>query len=391
MAHNRPPRAAVRAAVRRALADLEPGERVLVALSGGPDSLALLAGVVWVCVERGLVAAAIVIDHGIQPDSAGVAARAAEQARILGCPDVGVIAVQVPQLPGFGGIEAAARTVRYAALSRAAEQSRAVAVLLGHTRDDQSETVLLGLARGSGTRSLAGMAAVTGIYRRPLLDLPRELVARGAAELAQEDPRLTPWADPHNEDPTFARVRVRRDVLPTLERALGPGVAAALARTARLARADADALDAWADRVWAEIPSAPGRVEAPGIASSATDPTGATPSGAARSGVTPLGVARSGAAPPGTGPLGAAAPIAAWAALPVAVLSPSAGDPLPRAVVTRLVRRFLIGAGCPTGALTADHVERVADLIAAPRSRAEVALPGGLRTRREGDLLVVRA
>jgi hypothetical protein len=138
-----------------------------------------------------------------------------------------------------------------------------------------------------------------------------------------------------------------------------------------LARADADALDAWADRVWAEIPSAPGRVEAPGIASSAADPTGATPSGAARS--------------------GAAAPIAAWAALPVAVLSPSAGDPLPRAVVTRLVRRFLIGAGCPTGALTADHVERVADLIAAPRSRAEVALPGGLRTRREGDLLVVRA
>jgi len=302
----------------------------------------------------------------------------------------------VPQLPGFGGIEAAARTVRYAALSRAAEQSRAVAVLLGHTRDDQAETVLLGLARGSGTRSLAGMAAVTGIYRRPLLDLPRELVARAAAELAQEDPRLTPWADPHNEDPTFARVRVRRDVLPTLERALGPGVAAALARTARLARADADALDAWADRVWAEIPSAPGRVEAPGIASSATDPTGATPSGAARSGaarsgVTPLGVARSGAAPHGTGPLGAAAPIAAWAALPVAVLSPSAGDPLPRAVVTRLVRRFLIGAGCPTGALTADHVERVADLIAAPRSRAEVALPGGLRTRREGDLLVVRA
>ena len=396
MAHNRPPRAAVRAAVRRALADLEPGDRVLVALSGGPDSLALLAGVVWVCVERGLVAAAIVIDHGIQPGSAGVAARAAEQARILGCPDVEVIAVEVPQLPGFGGIEAAARTVRYAALSRAAEQSRAVAVLLGHTRDDQAETVLLGLARGSGTRSLAGMAAVTGIYRRPLLDLPRELVARAAAELAQEDPRLTPWADPHNEDPTFARVRVRRDVLPTLERALGPGVAAALARTARLARVDADALDAWADRVWAEIPSAPGRVEAPGIASSATDPTGATPSGAARSGaarsgVTPLGVARSGAAPHGTGPLGAAAPIAAWAALPVAVLSPSAGDPLPRAVVTRLVRRFLIGAGCPTGALTADHVERVADLIAAPRSRAEVALPGGLRTRREGDLLVVRA
>jgi tRNA(Ile)-lysidine synthase len=411
MAHNRPPRAAVRAAVRRALADLEPGDRVLVALSGGPDSLALLAGVVCVCVERGLVAAAIVIDHGIQPGSAGVAARAAEQARILGCPDVEVLAVQVPQLPGFGGIEAAARTVRYAALSRASEQSRAVAVLLGHTREDQAETVLLGLARGSGTRSLAGMAAVTGIYRRPLLDLPRELVARAAAELAQEDPRLTPWADPHNEDPTFARVRVRRDVLPTLERALGPGVAAALARTARLARADADALDAWADRVWAEIPSAPGRVEAPGIASSATDPTGATPSGAARagaarsgaarSGAAPLGVARSGAAahgagpsaaaPHGTGPPGAAAPIAAWAALPVAVLSPSAGDPLPRAVVTRLVRRFLIGAGCPTGALTADHVERVADLIAAPRSRAEVALPGGLRTRREGDLLVVRA
>ena len=129
----------------------------------------------------------------------------------------------------------------------------AAAVLLGHTREDQAETVLLGLARGSGTRSLAGMAQRSGVYRRPLLDLPRDVVVAAALETASADPRLEPWSDPHNDDSGFARVRVRHDVLPMLEGALGPGIVEALARTATLAREDADALDAWADQVWAQV------------------------------------------------------------------------------------------------------------------------------------------
>nr|NLI50307.1 tRNA lysidine(34) synthetase TilS [Propionibacterium sp.] len=137
------------------------------------------------------------------------------------------------------GPEASAREVRYAALAAAAGPGERV--LLGHTLDDQAETVLLGLARGSGARSLAGMAAERGVFVRPLLTLGREVTAAACAELG-----LTPWADPMNADPRFARVRVREVVLPTLERELGPGVREALARTAAQLRRDADVLDALA-------------------------------------------------------------------------------------------------------------------------------------------------
>ena len=145
-----------------------------------------------------------------------------------------------------GGPEAAARAARYRALDDAADRLGAAAVLLGHTRDDQAETVLLGLARGSGARSLAGMAARSGRYRRPLLDLDRAVVRSAAAG-------LDTWDDPHNADPSFGRSRVRHAALPALEAALGPGVAAALARTASLLRADADALDGWADQVAEQV------------------------------------------------------------------------------------------------------------------------------------------
>jgi tRNA(Ile)-lysidine synthase len=113
------------------------------------------------------------------------------------------------------------------------------AVLLGHTLDDQAETVLLGLARGAGARALAGMAPARGPYRRPLLAVDRATTRRACDEAG-----LSAWEDPHNLDPAYARVRVRARVLPVLEEALGPGVAAALARTAAQLREDADALDA---------------------------------------------------------------------------------------------------------------------------------------------------
>ncbi|MGG7614425.1 tRNA lysidine(34) synthetase TilS, partial [Streptomyces sp. ZG43] len=157
------------------------------------------------------------------------------------------------------GPEAAARDARYAALDEAAERFGAAAVLLGHTRDDQAETVLLGLARGSGIRSLSGMAAVSGDsgrYRRPFLQLDRQ-TARTAC-LAQS---LPVWDDPHNADPAYTRSRLRHEGLPALEKALGKGVVEALARTAQLSRDDADALDAWAAREEAAVRDETGELD----------------------------------------------------------------------------------------------------------------------------------
>jgi tRNA(Ile)-lysidine synthase len=223
--------AAVRVAVRRDLAALTPDAVVAAAVSGGADSLALAAALAF---ERpGSVA--LVVDHGLQDGSRAVAARAAAQCRGLGLDAV----VLGPGAAGGGGPESAARDLRYRLLERAAADRGLAAVLLGHTRDDQAETVLLALARGSGARSLAGMPAVRGRYRRPLLGLDRDVVRRACAEAG-----LQPAEDPHNADPSYARARVRATVLPVLEAQLGPGVAAALARTAALLREDADALDA---------------------------------------------------------------------------------------------------------------------------------------------------
>ena len=214
---------------------------VLVALSGGPDSLALAAAVAFEAPRAGLRAGAVVVDHGLQNGSADVAARAAQQARDLGLAPVLIERVVVA---ATGGPEAAARAARYAALERAASEFGAAAVFLAHTLDDQAETVLLGLARGSGAASLQGMAAVRGRYRRPLLGIRRATTVQACA-----DAGLEPWTDPQNADPAFARVRVRMSVLPLLERELGPGVAEALARTAEQLREDSDALDTFADEL----------------------------------------------------------------------------------------------------------------------------------------------
>jgi tRNA(Ile)-lysidine synthase len=139
---------------------------------------------------------------------------------------------------GPGGLEAAARAARYAALEETAADAGAVAVLLGHTLDDQAETVLLGLARGSGPRSLAGMPPRRGLFVRPLLGVRRSVTAAACTALG-----LSAWSDPHNADRRFARVRVRLDALPALEAALGPGVAEALVRTAGQLRDDAEVLE----------------------------------------------------------------------------------------------------------------------------------------------------
>jgi len=232
--------ATIRTAVRAGLSDLAPGDLVLVACSGGADSLALAAALAFTAPRLGLRAGGVTVDHGLQPGSADRARAVAGGLTELGLDPVTGATVTVASADD--GLEAAARAARYHALDAAAAESGAVAILLGHTLDDQAETVLLGLARGSGARSLAGMAARRDRYRRPLLAVRRATTRAACAALG-----LPVWDDPHNADPRFTRARVRHELLPGLEAVLGPGVAEALARTAGQLRDDADLLDTQAD------------------------------------------------------------------------------------------------------------------------------------------------
>jgi len=312
--------AEVRRAVRACLADLAAGDLVLVACSGGADSLALAAAAAFVAPRLGLRAGGVTVDHGLQPGSAERAGEVLALLSGLGLDPVRRATVTVPPPATAAGPEAAARRARYAALDVAARECAAAVVLLGHTLDDQAETVLLGLARGSGGRSLAGMPARRGPYRRPLLAVRRATTGAACAELG-----LEPWQDPHNRDFRFTRARVRHQALPALEAALGPGVAEALARTAGQLRADAECLD---DLAFAESGQ---------LRNSASDPAGLD---------------------------------ATWLAA------------LPQAIRARVLRDAAIMAGCPHGALTAGHVDRIDALVTAWRGQRWVDLPGGMRARR---------
>jgi tRNA(Ile)-lysidine synthase len=220
--------AATRVAVRGALEGLALGP-VAVACSGGADSLALAAALAFEGTKAGRVVTAVTVDHGW---GTTYGSEALEQ---LGLPQV------VIRVEDVRRTETSARELRYEALGKHAAETGAAAVLLGHTGDDQAEQVLLGLARGSGTRSLAGIPPARGVYRRPFLGLTRAIT-----QAACDAQGLAFVEDPSNADRKHARARVRHDVLPVLEQHLGPGVSEALRRTAELARDDADALDALA-------------------------------------------------------------------------------------------------------------------------------------------------
>jgi tRNA(Ile)-lysidine synthase len=324
--------AEIRNAVRDCLADLEPGCLVLAACSGGADSLALAAALAFAGPRLGLRCGGVTVDHGLQDGSAQRAVEVAATLTKLNLDPVCNLAVEVR---AGGGPEAAARSARYRALDElAAPGSAATAILLGHTLDDQAETVLLGLARGAGGRSLAGMPARRGPYRRPLLGVRRASTMAACAELG-----LDPWQDPHNADPRYARARVRHQALPALEAALGPGVAQALARTARQLRADADYLDALA---FAESERLTGVSAEAGLDVQGLDVPGLDVPGLAA---------------------------------------------LPEAIRMRVLRLAALTAGCPPGALTAGHLRRADELVTSWHGQRWADLPGGVRVRRRDGRL----
>lgn len=229
---------ALRSAVRAALGKFSPGDLILVAVSGGADSLALAEAAKLEADKLALKLIGININHQLQVGSEIQSMKVVEQ---LSFPcEIRNVTVEL-----VDGLEASARRARYQALEDFAKESGAVAILLGHTKDDQAETVLLGLARGSGARSLSGMAFENGIYLRPFLNITRAQTVAACREL-----NLIPWNDPHNDDLNFLRVRVRKKVLPNLEQELGPGISEALVRSAALLRDDADALDHLAQEFW---------------------------------------------------------------------------------------------------------------------------------------------
>jgi tRNA(Ile)-lysidine synthase len=329
--------AAVRLAVRRTLPAGSGGRPVLVACSGGADSLALLAATVFELRRSPATVVGAVVDHALQEGSADHTGRVVAQMAAIGCDETASIRVTVDAGPR--GVEAGARHARYAALAQLAEHFGADRVLLGHTRDDQAETVLLGLTQGSGGRSLSGMRRTFHVderrpagplgprFVRPLLD-----VTRAETEAACRAEGIEWWDDPHNTDPRFLRSRVRHTVMPVLERELGPGVAAALARTGHLVREDLDALDDLAEREAATRDFRAGES--------------------------------------------------------VATL-----EPLPPAVRKRVLRLAALLAGCPPRELTHGHVTALEAMVWERRGEPrDLDLPGHLRAvRREGVLRLVPA
>ena len=320
----------VAAAVRTWLArHPAPTAPLIVACSGGADSLALAVATRLVVAsaaaahpaaasQRMLVGATV--DHGLQPGSAERAGAVADQLARLGYQRTEVLTVTVG---GPGGPEAAARRARYRALQELAEQigtpEQPCAVLLAHTADDQAETVLLGLARGSGPRSIAGMRPWRPPWGRPLLGVTRQTTEAGCRAAG-----LVPWQDPHNSDPAFTRVRLRREVLPLLEEVLGGGVRDALGRTAALMAQDLQALDDVAAATLERVSFADGTIDAIALGEQ------------------------------------------------------------PMAIRARVLRTWAIDGGA--GPLTYEHLSRMASQVGRSGSQ-QVRLPGGLDVIRTGSVL----
>jgi tRNA(Ile)-lysidine synthase len=302
----------LRNAVRPFLENLTAGDCALVAVSGGADSLALAAALIKEAPALAITLIAVTIDHQLQSGSDEQAKKVQAQLKLIGYQEVIIEKVLVIEK---SGLEADARTARYAALDTIAHAYGATQIFLGHTRDDQAETVLLGLARGSGTRSLSGMATINGKYVRPFLQLTRTQTVNACNEA-----ELKPWSDPHNVNTKFSRVRVRDKVMPVMEEEIGPGIAAALARSAAILRDDADALDEMAQAVISRVD--------------------------------------------------------------LSDLDCAALAELPRAIRSRILRAAIYAAGAPSGSLSADHLAAVEALVTSWHGQGESSLPGGVKVAR---------
>jgi tRNA(Ile)-lysidine synthase len=307
-------------ATARAHRMFDPGDTVLVAVSGGPDSLTLLHTLVRLrrlLRIRGVVA--LHFDHRLRTGSEREAARVGRQAGRLGVAFVARAART--SMPTGGSVEAWARRERYAAIAEVREEIGARVAAVGHTADDQAETVLLALVRGGGLEALAGMrpvTAATGIVR-PLLDVSRQQTEAFCRAL-----RLRPLRDPMNEDAPYLRVALRRDGIPSLEAATGRGVRSSLVRVSDLLRDDADLLAAMASEAFDRVVTR-----------------------------NPDGVA----------------------------IHAEGVEALPRSIGTRVVRRALLAAGVLPEAA---HVDAILALIARPRGR-RLNLPGRVVVRRESE------
>ena len=230
----------IRKAVKPWIAD--SSQTILFGCSGGTDSMALALALFLEANQTKVIP--VVVDHGLQDGSAQIASQTISKLKKIGYTQV---ETAVAQVKITDGLEASARRARYQIFNQFIDTYRPKYFLLAHTLNDQAETVLLGLARGSGARSLSGMAVENNIYVRPLLKISRQTTVAACHEGGIEI-----WSDPHNDDLRFARVRARKNVLPNLEENLGPGITEALVRSADLLRDDADALDSFALEYFAQ-------------------------------------------------------------------------------------------------------------------------------------------
>ncbi len=365
--------AAARRALRVLLKDegVAPGSRLLLACSGGSDSMALVQAALFVGSRDGYVVDALTVDHGLREESAREAEHVRQQLLGLGVRHADVVRVR---LDAGGGPEAEARSARYSALARAAvslatttsggefsltpdhhgagssvlvaqitegggaSQAGAAVVLLGHTADDQAETVLLGLARGSGGRSIRGMAPAAGLPEhpeilalRPLLDFRREELREGLRSASiswVEDPTNKPESHWRAQDGSpLRRAALRHHAIPRLEQDLGPGVVESLARTARLLQADEEALGMWTRREFARIVD--------------------------------------------------------MESLSVSIVELRE---LPRAIRTRVLRELALRAGARAGELVGWHVDHLDELVTGPGGGRGIDLPGVRGEQRAGRI-----
>ena len=305
--------------IRKSVKPWVTGETILFGCSGGTDSMALAAALLKE--SNNLKIIPVVVDHGLQNNSAEIAAQTVAKLKELGYSEVATARANVEVTDG---LEASARRARYLIFKQFIDSYQPKYFMLAHTLNDQAESVLLGLARGSGARSLSGMATVNNIFVRPLLKNTRAQTAAACIEAG-----IKVWDDPHNLDERFARVKVRRNLLPIFEENLGPGITEALARTADLLRDDADALDDFANQYFSQADASN---------------------------------------------------------LDVAEL-----ERLPKAIRTRVLRLAIYKAGAPSGMLSADHIASAEALISDWHGQKEVSLPGNVKLSRISGRITLSA